>query len=270
MQRSLAFFILIMALIPSKPGFTWSASGHKIIAQIAYDQLTPRARQYYVHLNHHLNQRRRSTFVLAAVWLDTLYDPRYLAFKLMHYIDIPESIDGTKVPKLSAMNAIVALQQAKETLQDTRATLVEKTVALRIILHVVGDIHQPLHTITRVSRAHRKGDRGGNDFHLAKNKIGNNLHQYWDKGGGYLSPHLSAATVKNMAKNLVSQWPCPPDDLNVLHWVQASHLLAIRDAYAIKENEIPSEEYSQTTQRITQQQLVYAGCRLSLLLNQNV
>ena len=56
-------------------------------------------------------------------------------------------------------------------------------------------------------------------------------------------------------------------DLEIMHWVQDSHALARQYAYAIEENSVPSLAYEQTTQRLTQQQLVYAGCRLSLLLN---
>lgn len=238
-----------------------------MIAQIAYDHLTPQAKRYYTHLNQALNQQPHYSLVAAAVWMDTLFDPHYLAFKPMHYIDIPESIDGTAVPKSAAMNAVVAVQQATETLQDSAATIEEQAIALRIILHVVGDIHQPLHTITRVSRSHPKGDRGGNDFRLGKNKVGNNLHRYWDKGGGFLTPKMSSADVRRWARVLQTKWACPPPDFEIQHWVQASHMLALQHAYALEEGSTPSDDYQQMTQLDTQHQLVFAGCRLGLLLN---
>lgn len=262
------FFIFFLLLIFSTPTFSWCATGHKLIGQIAYDHLTPQARRYYAHLNQNLNQQQHYyTLVAAAVWMDTLFDRHYLAFKPMHYIDIPESSDGTPVPKMAAMNAVVAIQQAMETLKDSTATEEEKAIALRIILHVVGDIHQPLHTITRVTRDHPKGDRGGNDFHLGRNKVGNTLHRYWDKGGGYLSSKLSDAEIRQLAKQLEIKWACPTPDLELMHWVQASHALAVQHAYVIQENTCPTVEYEQQTQRDTQQQLVFAGCRLAQLLN---
>ena len=268
MARTLKFFLIFILLFQATLGFSWSATGHRLIAQIAYDHLTPRAKRYYAHLNHCLQQEKhRYTLVAAAVWMDTLFEPRYLAFKPMHYIDIPESIDGTPMPKPAAMNAVVAIQQAQETLQDRQATTEEKAVALRIVLHVVGDIHQPLHTITRVSHDRPKGDRGGNDFRLGKNKVGNNLHRYWDKGGGFLVPKLTPTEVRQIAKRLEAQWPCPTPDLEPMHWVQDSHALAIKYAYDIAEHTAPSMRYEQNTQRVTQQQLVYAGCRLSGVLN---
>jgi hypothetical protein len=264
--RKLLVFLSIL-LLPAI-GLPWSATGHRMIAQIAYDHLTPSAKRYYAHLNQSLNHTQRQyTLVAAAVWMDTLFDPRYLAFKPMHYIDIPESIDGMPPPKMAAMNAVVAIQQAIETLQDRHATTEEQAIALRIILHVVGDIHQPLHTITRVSHDYPHGDRGGNDFHLGRNKVGNNLHRYWDKGGGMLTPKMPDPELKQWVKILETQWTCPTPDLEIMHWVQSSHALALQYAYAIEEGSQPSEEYERTTQRITQQQLVYAGCRLALLLN---
>ena len=260
--------IFLFLLITSSSVLSWCATGHKIIGQIAYDQLTPQARRYYAHLNQALNQQEhRYTLVAAAVWMDTLFDPHYLSFKPMHYIDIPESTDDTPLPKIAAMNAVVAVNQAMETLKDKHASSEEQAIALRIILHVVGDIHQPLHTMTQVNALHPKGDRGGNDFHLGKNKIGNNLHRYWDKGGGFLNKKMSNAEVRHCAKELETQWMCPSPDLELMHWVQASHSLAVRHAYAIKEYEIPSQEYESLVQRDTQQQLVFAGCRLALLLN---
>ena len=262
------FFLGLGLFLAESPLFAWSAMGHKLIGQIADDHLSPQAKRYYAHLNQTLNQPDQPyTLVAAAVWMDTLHEPRYLAFKPMHYIDIPETADGSPLPQIAAMNAVVAVQQAEETLQDIHATPEQKAIALRVVLHVVGDIHQPLHTITRVTTAHPKGDRGGNDFRLGKNKVGNNLHRYWDKGGGFLNHKMSAQEIRYLAKVLEGQWACPTPDLETMHWVQASHDLAVKHAYAIKEYEIPSREYEQMTQRDTQQQLVFAGCRLALLLN---
>lgn len=267
-KNTVIFFIFLLFLIFSTPTFSWCATGHKLIGQIAYDHLTPQARRYYAHLNQNLNQQQHYyTLVAAAVWMDTLFDRHYLAFKPMHYIDIPESPDGTPFPKMAAMNAVVAIQQAMGTLKDGTTTEEEKAIALRIILHVVGDVHQPLHTVTRVTRDHPKGDRGGNDFHLGRNKVGNTLHRYWDRGGGYLSSKLSDAEIRQLAKQLETKWACPTPDLELMHWVQASHTLAVQHAYAIQENTCPTVEYEQQTQRDTQQQLVFAGCRLAQLLN---
>ncbi len=264
----LKFLVCLTALVFASQSFAWSATGHKVIGQIAYGHLSPHAKRKYAHLNQYLNQQhRRYSLVAATVWMDDLYDPRYLALKPMHYIDLPESVDGTPLPKVAPMNAVIAIQQASAVLGDSNASEEAQAIALRILLHVVGDIHQPLHTITRVSQAHPRGDRGGNDFRLGKNKVGRNLHRYWDKGAGLLPPKLSSSEVKQLAKTLETQWACPAPDLDVMHWVQASHALALRHAYAIEENSSPSPVYEENAQRDVQQQLVFAGCRLALFMN---
>lgn len=264
----LKYFLFFSILGAAFPAFSWSANGHKVIGQIAYDRLTPKAKRTFAHLNQSLNHhQRRYSLVAATVWLDVLYDPRYLALKPIHYIDLPYSVDGSPLPSVSATNAVSAIQKASHTLRDTSVDDTQRAVALRILLHVVGDIHQPLHAITRVSHAHPRGDRGGNDFHLGKNQIAPNLHRYWDRGGGLLSGKMNAMAVKDMAKVIESEWKCPEYDPDAMHWAEASHAIAIKHAYAIEEYATPSAAYERHTQRISQQQLAYAGCRLASLLN---
>ncbi|PJD91535.1 MAG: nuclease [Legionella sp.] len=265
MLKYVTFFLILGA---SFPGFSWSANGHRVIGQIAYERLTPKAKRTFAHLNQSLNRdHRRYSLVAASVWLDALYDPRYLALKPIHYIDLPYSVDGTTLPKVASRNAVSAIETASTKVMDSSVTDTERATSLRILLHVVGDLHQPLHAITRVSHAHPQGDRGGNEFRLGKNSVAPNLHRYWDRGGGLLSPKMNAIAVKDLAKSIGSEWTCPSDDQNVMHWAETSHALAITQAYAIKEYESPSAAYEKNTQRIVRQQLAYAGCRLASLLN---
>ncbi len=264
----LKYFLIFSILSAAFPAFSWSANGHKVIGQIAYNHLTPKAKRTFAHLNQSLNHhQRRYSLVAATVWLDVLYDPRYLSLKPIHYIDLPYSVDGSPLPTVSTTNAVSAIQKASHTVKDTSVNDTQRAVALRILLHVVGDIHQPLHAITRISHAHPRGDRGGNDFHLGKNHIAPNLHRYWDRGGGLLSGNMNAMAVKDMAKAIETEWRCPVYDPDVMHWAETSHVIAIKQAYAIEEYATPSAAYEHNTQRISQQQLAYAGCRLASLLN---
>ncbi|MCR9191266.1 MAG: S1/P1 nuclease [Gammaproteobacteria bacterium] len=265
MLKNILFFLMVGLSIPC---FPWSANGHRVVGEIAYMHLDADAKETYAHINQSLNhQYRQYSLIGATVWLDVLYDAKHLAFKPMHYIDLPYKVDDTPAPKLSKVNAVSAINDASRTLLDKTASEEEQAIALRILLHVVGDVHQPLHTITRISQAHPQGDRGGNDFHLGKNKIAPNLHRYWDRGGGLLSSPMSTTEVKQLAENLETQWSCPKENLDAMHWAEESHLLAIQYAYAIQEDAAPTETYEANTRKICGQQLVYAGCRLAALLN---
>ena len=55
-----------------------------------------------------------------------------------------------------------------------------KSFALRLLIHYVGDIHQPLHATSRVDENYPSGDRGGNLFTLPSKKTAKNLHAVWD------------------------------------------------------------------------------------------
>jgi len=54
------------------------------------------------------------------------------------------------------------------------------STAMRLLIHYVGDIHQPLHATSRVDHEHPKGDRGGNDFPIPSKEGAKNLHSVWD------------------------------------------------------------------------------------------
>jgi hypothetical protein len=57
-----------------------------------------------------------------------------------------------------------------------------RSIALRIFMHLVGDVHQPLHATSRWTKNHPKGDKGGNKFLIKRHKSVKNLHSLWDSG----------------------------------------------------------------------------------------
>lgn len=262
--------IMIGNLLFTLPVLGWSAAGHRVTGQIAYDHMHPAARRYFAHMNQTLNTRHHHfNLISASVWLDLFYNQQLISLRPVHYIDIPYVVDI--VPESPGYNqeynALQAIKEATFTLEDPHAPLSNRAVALRILLHVIGDIHQPLHTTTRVSALHPHGDRGGNDFKLSKNEIGDNLHRYWDRGGGLLPTTRLSTASKQLARTIESEADCPPEDLDPMHWISESHQLAITHAYLIEEKSVPSESYQQDTQMICKQQLLFAGCRLAALLN---
>lgn len=112
--------------------------------------------------------------------------------KYWHFIDVPFSPDGTALPPIPTPNA-------QERITVFRAALASqspdplKSYDLSWLLHLVGDIHQPLHCVTRVNATHPEGDDGGNGVKLTSPP---NLHTYWDDvlgTGKNPAPALTAA-----------------------------------------------------------------------------
>lgn len=249
----------------------WNSMGHRLVAQIAYNNLDPNVKKICNYYNHALNERYPIlNFVNAAPWLDTLRQ-EYPELSQQHYIDIPYSKDGTPVIPFKEKNALYAVKSAVEVLQDDYSSDFEKGFALRILLHIIGDLHQPLHAINQFSKENPQGDKGGNYHFLGENEVALNLHAYWDKGGGFLKREEPSNTqIRRVARFLEKCWPCDVEAMNIdsSHWAQESFHLAINNAYQIEIKQKPNEEYREMAQLTSKERLALAGCRLAALLNQ--
>lgn len=266
-QRMFYFFVFFSSQI-----FAWNANGHRLIAQMTYDQLTPQAKQVYHAYNRAVNVafHQRKSFVEAAVWLDELYPNMLAPLRPMHYLDIPFSDSKRVLPQSNPINAVWAIRMALHRLQQSSASKLEKGMAFRILLHVVGDLHQPLHAATRVSGRYPLGDRGGNLVRLPREPVARTLHAYWDRGGGILIGRFHASDVKTMAKALEKRYPCTPFSGDPMQWALDSHTLAKNVVYAFLPAQSLPASYQTMAQNLTQQRMALASCRLATLLNNAV
>lgn len=271
MNRLLALGLALLSASFPVANYAWNANGHRLIAQIAYDQLTPEAKHLYNSYNHALDKKyKRLSFLDAAVWLDTLRAENNNTFSPIHYIDLSFSEDGTPLPQMAAVNAVTGIKEAIETLEQKSNSEESKGIALRILLHVVGDIHQPLHATSRVSEAFPLGDRGGQEVLLSNNQT---LHAYWDNGAGYLftggGKRNTRREIIKKARQLELQYPCPASNgkEDPMRWAEESHDLAVKKAYHALMNNQVDARYRAEVRQCIQQRVVLAGCRLGALLN---
>ncbi|KTC90223.1 S1/P1 nuclease [Fluoribacter dumoffii] len=267
MSRIIYGLIFCLATLNS---YAWNAAGHKVVAQIAYDNLTPKAREMcYKYLRSRAHPTPNSSFVSASTWMDDIRWREVYWYDVMHYIDIPFSSDGTHIFPVESTNAVNTIKKAAAVLYSKKTTPADKKLALRMLIHITGDIHQPLHAITRVSAQHPKGDLGGNLFYLGPNPVGTNLHQYWDNGAGFFLGHYDEERVKNTARQLEHKLPCSliNKQTRAAKWAKMSYKLAIKNVYQLNPNETPGAKYQENAQLLVQKQVTYAGCRLAALIN---
>lgn len=268
------YIIGLFCIIHSVCVFSWNALGHRLVAQIAYNHMTAHAKQVFNQYNQSMDKvYKPQTWANAAVWLDTLRYQDVAWFSTMHYVDMPFSDSPRQLPAVQDINALWAMRQSKRLLLNKYATDFDKGTALRVILHIVGDLHQPLHTATRISNEFPQGDRGGNLVPVNTHRIAKNLHTYWDRGGGLLMTkrRYTDIQVTKTTSNIEARWPCHLSmmDINPSHWVLESHALAVNKVYKeLPENNVPDKYYQRLTKKITEQQLALAGCRLAAILNQ--
>lgn len=265
-------FLFVLILLQSHCFcYAWNAVGHQLIAQIAYDNLTPEAKRFchrYLRVQQQYWHTPEAQFIAASTWLDDIRKQRVSSYNALHYIDIPFSRDRRVSAEVNRYNALTAMNHAVRVLSSSNASTAEKTFNLRLLIHVIGDIHQPLHTCTKVSRKYPKGDRGGNLFILAKNPVGRNLHQYWDNGAGLFK--AKKININYMAHQLEKRWSCSVANQNneFAAWINNAHDLAVTHAYSLRARQRPRQDYQYKAQYIIQQQIVFAGCRLAHVLNQ--
>lgn len=287
--RTAIALIGVLLCTPSL-ALAWGAGGHMMVAAIALKRLNPRAKaQAEALLARPINPAEISNqskdFVNAAHWADDLrpfseFDP----FKQLHFIDAPFSLDNTPLPELPTPNIVTALTENVAILRtstddDARAQ------ALRLIIHFVGDIHEPLHCATRVDSTNREGDRGGNLVSISIPGTGGqlrvtNLHSYWDGGIGSFpktGPNFAPPPLQQIGPaTLIAMRGNPStapgvnlkDPFNFNAWAAESLLVAKQVAYpGMKTNVTPSPGYNQKALRAVRQRVSWGGYRLAALLN---
>lgn len=259
---------LACMLLLSTNNYAWNALGHKLIAQIAYHHLTAQTKKKMDQYNHALDNR---SFVTAAPWLDSLRSINDKGLLPLHYINLPFSRDKTPLIPPNTINAITGINEALVLLRNETSSISDKGFSLRVLIHIIGDIHQPMHAVSEMSQKLPSGDKGGNLVYLKSNPIASNLHAYWDRGGGFLTPKKRYSTIvlNEKAYQIEQHYPCHLNKmlLNPALWAQESHQLAVNDAYQLQRGQRPSKHYQYKVKHISEQRIALAGCRLAALLN---
>jgi len=102
-----------------------------------------------------------------------------LRHKYWHFVDIPFTQDGTKLPGIPVPNAQTQINVFRAVLRSNSSDAL-KSYDLAWLLHVVGDVHQPLHCSERYGKTQPKGDAGGNFVKLCALPCKDELHAFWD------------------------------------------------------------------------------------------
>ncbi len=198
------------ALIPA-PALAWGKTGHRVVAAIADTQLSGLAR---AHIEEILG--RGESLDEAANWPDEMRaDPSVFWQKTStpwHNVTLNGIIYDHAPPE---GDALAALDHFKAVLQDRTSSLADKQLALRFIVHLVGDLHQPLHV-------GKCCDKGGNDVKVSFFGKPTNLHAVWDSqlvDDEQLSfTELAAKLERHISNDQVISWW----DINPRDWISES------------------------------------------------
>lgn len=198
---------------------------------------------------------------------NTGYDD-HARHKYWHFVDTPFSTDGTTLPSIPTPNAQTQIIAFRKVLKSTRADAL-KSYDLSWLLHLVGDVHQPLHCATRVSATEKDGDAGGNNVKLTICPTCE-LHAFWDQA---LGTSTSLVTVIKVAKRLPKAKATATANLTIPDWVAESFGAAKATVYMdppIGPGDgpfTPTTSYRTSVSKVAEPRIALAGERLAKILN---
>lgn len=167
MLKHLIFSVLVFA---SLTALAWGQKGHDVVAHIGERHLSEAAADSVAKI---LDGR---SMVYWANWLDNAsHTPDYAYTKTWHYKNINADQVYDQVPPHADGDVVYAVYEQAAILEAPNSTPAQKQLALKILIHVMGDMHQPMHL-------GRLTDRGGNTHKLEFFGRDNNLHSIWDSG----------------------------------------------------------------------------------------
>ena len=295
-MRPYLFALLILLFAPHAKA--WNAAGHRLVAAIAWQQLSPASQNFVAevlaaHPDHDRWVAKARTaeaagiFAEASTWPDDIRnDPRFhdagrddatpplpgfpdtARHKNWHYVDLDDRGQIRKGEVDWQIERLSQLLHPKGTSYGARSTPKndEISYALPWLLHLVADIHQPLHV-------GRGDDDGGNavDIENPFNKRHPlvNLHTYWDDLPG--PPWLRGQRLEKRVRRLIADYPAPVHG-DVALWRDESHRL-LSATYPVADGglrSIVSESFNRQAQALADRRIVDAGYRLGWLLETNI
>jgi hypothetical protein len=309
-KATIPFLFLTIILLSVSGARAWNDVGHKTAAYIAWQQMSPQAREKVINIlmnapedsdlsvlypqdSRSEDLKKRELFMLASYWADMVRDRKFknrsekYHHSNWHYADTFWLQENRRVkivpnPGEEGGKAVEKLYEFEKVLKDSAASDADKAIALAWILHLGGDIHQPLHTSARITELEPKGDQGGNLFLLTPKDTpreqSENLHWFWDSILGRIVPRndMSDAEYIPLLGEMMMRKHPPAEIQNRLklgdfnEWQKTSFQLATTEVFSadLIRYETPSSKYRRNAFRVAEEQITLAGYRVGAMLNQ--
>lgn len=246
--------ISIFSLCLSLTAFGWGQTGHRVVGKVAENHLSEKAKEALWKIMGHESLAEAST------WMDEIKSDNSFDYaNPWHYVTIPEGKNYHTAEHPEEGDAYEAINRMKSILKDEKASKEEKRNAVRMLTHLVGDMHQPLHV-------GNGEDRGGNNVKLKWFYDDSNLHRVWDSEI-IDSKQLSYTELAQMIDHYkeAEQDTVPSTDMNV--WINEAMMLRTQ-VYNIGDKNYLSYEYMYQNWDTVKNQLYKAGVRLAQVLNE--
>ncbi len=254
LRNTIVLFIVLISSTVFSANYDWGKTGHRATGQIAEKYLTKKAKRGITKI---LNGE---SLALVSTYADDIKsDKKYRGYSPWHYVNF--SFDkkyGEETPSEFG-DLVQGINKCIEILKDEKSSDDEKEFHLKMLVHFMGDLHQPLHV-------GRGEDKGGNDIQVQWFNDGSNLHRVWDSdmidyyGMSYTELSINSALLsKNQIETI--------NNGNVLDWVHESQGLAKKVYASANVGEKLGYKYMYNYFPMARSQLQKGGIRLAKVLN---
>jgi hypothetical protein len=263
----LGLVVALLATSATSPALAWGPVGHRIAGDLAEPKLCPAARAEVKSLG------AGESLAELGTWADQIRDePKWKSSHPWHYMNIADLRPGAGLADARAAidkfvhppegDVLEALSRYSRVLADRKKPRDERAEALRFVVHLVVDIHQPLH----VGRA---SDHGGNDVEVRAGNTGPvSLHHFWDSE--VLPSRGPSAKLEQRLQAQLAALPAERANDPPAEW--AAESLALRAAvYGFRPEAqgfaTLDDSYVHSAQKIADERLVLAAARLAATLS---
>ncbi|MFZ2906145.1 MAG: S1/P1 nuclease [Cyclobacteriaceae bacterium] len=246
------YILILIFIFLSTSVLPWGATGHRVTGYIADKHLSKKAR---LAMQRILGQQ---SLAMASTWMDDIKsDSLYDHYEAWHWVTIEDQETYDQTKKNPKGDIIYALERIIAELKSKKLSPAEEAERVKMLIHLVGDIHQPFH----VGRA----DRGGNDVKVTWFGGNSNLHRVWDSDmidHTRLSYTELAESLYKPTTSEAKQW----QGSSVRDWAKES-MGYRKQVYNYGEGKL-GYQYQYVQFEIARQRLAQAGVRLAGLLNE--
>jgi hypothetical protein len=247
---TLAGLTLLVALSQPISALAWGAQGHQVVAKLAQAQLSAPARREVDRL---LALEPGETLASISTWADERRNPTTAAW---HYLNFPrDTCTYDRERDCPDGQCVVGAIEKQTAVLRSNAPDERRLAALKYLVHLVADVHQPLHGGYR-------DDKGGNTYQVQALGRGSNLHALWDSG---LIKSLDEDVDALTARLQRAPVPNGANALNPVHAAEEScRIVGEQGFYPPRK---VGHDYAERYMTVIEQRLNTAGARLALLLN---
>jgi len=247
--------IPFLAMLLAFQTFGWGATGHRVVGLIAERHLTKKAKKNIQAVLGNETIAEVSNY-MDFIKSDTTF--RYMS--PWHYATIPDDKSYEEAGTPEEGDVIVAIQLMIDLIRTKSFAEYDEAFALKCLVHLIGDIHQPLHVGNGT-------DRGGNDIKIEYFWQSSNLHRAWDSGiidGQQYSYTEYTDWIDHATDEQLEAW----SSLNVIDWANESKMHRAQCYETVPENKRLTYRYNFDNIDLVNQRLLQAGIRLANVLNE--